>query len=165
MVSLAKISKNKLIKKNKIEEIKDSIADSEKLLSQIGDFYFKDLNHYIKNKLKLKQNFKSQNFSSTKKNNLSPSGAVIYGAGYAGKQILSELRKDNEEVLCFVDDNIKLQNSMINEIPVLSYNSLLKLKTHANIKKIVRDFNFKPKVDIEEGIELFIDWFRKYHKK
>lgn len=38
-------------------------------------------------------------------------------------------------------------------------------KTHANIKKITRDFNFQPKVDIEEGIELFADWYRKYHKK
>ena len=136
LVNVAKIPKNKLIKKNKIEEIKDSIADSEKLLLQIGDFNFKDLNNYIKNKLKLKNNFKSQTFSPTKNNNLSPSGAVIYGAGYAGKQILSELRKDNEEVLCFVDDNIKLQNLMIHEIPVLSYNGLLKLKTYAKIKRV-----------------------------
>ena len=136
LVNLAKIPKNKLIKKNKIEEIKDSIADSEKLLLQIGDFNFKDLNKYIKNKLKLKNNFKSQTFSPIKKNNLSPSGVVIYGAGYAGKQILSELRKDNQEVLCFVDDNIKLQNLMIHEIPVLSYSGLLKLKTYAKIKRV-----------------------------
>ena len=136
LVNVAKIPKNKLIKKNKIEEIKDSIADIERLLLQIGDFNFKDLNNYIKNKLKLKNNFKSQTYSSTKNNNLSPSGAVIYGAGYAGKQILSELRKDNEEVLCFVDDNIKLQNLMIHEIPVLSYSGLLKLKNYAKIKRV-----------------------------
>ena len=83
-----------------------------------------------------KNNFKSQTFSPIKKNNLSPSGVVIYGAGYAGKQILSELRKDNQEVLCFVDDNIKLQNLMIHEIPVLSYSGLLKLKTYAKIKRV-----------------------------
>jgi FlaA1/EpsC-like NDP-sugar epimerase len=136
LINLAQISKNKIIKKNKIEEIQTSIADNQKLLSQIGDFKFKNLNNYIKNKLKLKNSFKFKIFTNTKKNNLEPSGAVIYGAGYAGKQIFNELKINNEEVLCFVDDSVRLQNSLINEIPVISYSDLLRLKTYANVKRV-----------------------------
>ena len=35
---------------------------------------------------------------------------VIYGAGYAGKQIFHELNKNNENTLFFVDD-FKIQNT------------------------------------------------------
>ena len=53
---------------------------------------------------------------------------MIYGAGYAGQQLYDELNKVNEDVLCFVDDNIKIQNSILKGIPILSYSDILKLK-------------------------------------
>ncbi len=38
------------------------------------------------------------------------------------------------------------------------------IKTSANIEKIQKVTNFKPKVKIEEGIPLFVNWFKHYHK-
>ena len=74
--------------------------------------------------------------SNIKQNHLEPSGSVIYGAGFAGRQISNELRKNNEEVLCFIDDNLKLQNSIIDNIPVISFADLLKLKFYAKVKRV-----------------------------
>ncbi len=36
-------------------------------------------------------------------------------------------------------------------------------KTHSDISKIKKDYNFKPSVNIQDGIELFIKWYKKYH--
>ncbi len=136
IINIAQISKNKITKKNKVEEIQDSIADNSNLISQIGNFKFKNLNYYIKNKLKLKNSLKLKIFNNSKKNHLEPSGSVIYGAGFAGRQISDELKKNNEEVLCFVDDNLKLQNSIINNIPVISYSDLLRLNFYVKVKRV-----------------------------
>ena len=35
--------------------------------------------------------------------------------------------------------------------------------TFANIDSLVKDFKFKPRVDVEEGIGKFAEWFRKYY--
>ena len=56
--------------------------------------------------------------------------------GFSGKQILLELNKINEKVLYFVDDKISIQNTIINGIPVISYNNLLKLSKNNKIKRI-----------------------------
>ncbi|WP_435114236.1 SDR family NAD(P)-dependent oxidoreductase [Candidatus Pelagibacter bacterium nBUS_36] len=136
IVNLAKIPIKKLIKINKIEEIQNSIANTKNLISQIGNYKFKNIDYYMKKELKLKKNIKLQSFVYEKKNNYIKTGVVIYGAGYSGKQILNELKKNNEDVLCFVDDNLKLQNSLINEIPVISYENLLKIKEHSQIKRV-----------------------------
>ena len=37
------------------------------------------------------------------------------------------------------------------------------LETYADIEDLVRDFGFKPNVSIEEGISLFVDWFKWYY--
>jgi UDP-glucuronate 4-epimerase len=36
-------------------------------------------------------------------------------------------------------------------------------ETYADITAIENDFGFEPKISIDEGIPLFIDWFRDYH--
>lgn len=36
-------------------------------------------------------------------------------------------------------------------------------KTHSSIKKINKISPFKPKVSIEKGIKIFIDWYKNYH--
>lgn len=38
------------------------------------------------------------------------------------------------------------------------------IKTHSNIKSLNKFSNYKPKVDIEEGVNKFIDWFLSYYK-
>ena len=48
------------------------------------------------------------NENETRKNVIN--GVVIYGAGYAGKQIYHELSKNNENILFFVDDDLKKQS-------------------------------------------------------
>lgn len=37
--------------------------------------------------------------------------------------------------------------------------------TSADIEKFSNLFNYKPKVQIEEGVKRFIDWYKKYHGK
>ena len=37
------------------------------------------------------------------------------------------------------------------------------LETWANIDKIKKDYGFSPKTDIKEGLNNFIDWYKKYH--
>jgi UDP-glucuronate 4-epimerase len=36
--------------------------------------------------------------------------------------------------------------------------------TYADISESTRDLGFKPKIDIEEGIPRFVEWFKNYHK-
>jgi len=35
-------------------------------------------------------------------------------------------------------------------------------ETYADIDDLVRDFGFKPNTTIDEGIEKFVEWFRRY---
>jgi UDP-glucuronate 4-epimerase len=37
--------------------------------------------------------------------------------------------------------------------------------TYADVKDLVKQFNYKPSTTIEEGITNFISWYRKYYKK
>ena len=39
------------------------------------------------------------------------------------------------------------------------------IATSANIKKIKNDYNYKPKINIELGLTLFVKWFLNYIKK
>ena len=36
--------------------------------------------------------------------------------------------------------------------------------THADINELINDFNFKPKVSIDEGIKKFVDWYKDFYK-
>lgn len=36
-------------------------------------------------------------------------------------------------------------------------------KTHASIKKISKDLNYKSKINYKEGVRRFIKWFKEYH--
>ncbi len=37
-------------------------------------------------------------------------------------------------------------------------------KTHANISKISKYLNYKPKVNIKDGVKEYIDWYKEYYK-
>ena len=62
---------------------------------------------------------------------------MIYGAGNAGKQIYSELIKNKESILFFIDDNISLNNSYFNNVKIISYNHFKKIKRFYIINKII----------------------------
>ena len=38
------------------------------------------------------------------------------------------------------------------------------VKTHANINKIAKSTNFRPRINIKEGIKNFIEWYKNYYK-
>ena len=37
-------------------------------------------------------------------------------------------------------------------------------ETYADIKDLVRDINYKPKITLEKGISNFVDWYKDYYK-
>ncbi|SFV56935.1 UDP-glucose 4-epimerase [hydrothermal vent metagenome] len=36
--------------------------------------------------------------------------------------------------------------------------------TYANVDDLVRDFDYKPQMKVEDGIKNFVDWYKKYYK-
>ena len=36
--------------------------------------------------------------------------------------------------------------------------------TYANVEDLVRDIDFKPSTNIEDGIQNFVNWYREYYK-
>ena len=99
---------DKFVKKiNNVEEIHNSIANVESLRKVIGNYKFKNLGTYIKSKLNIKNKKVIYPVLNFKNNRNILSGVVIYGAGFAGRQIFAELKKLNENVLFFSDASLK----------------------------------------------------------
>tara|TARA_B100001057_G_C22860473_1_gene954329 strand:+ start:1835 stop:4084 length:2250 start_codon:yes stop_codon:yes gene_type:complete len=136
LIYLSDFSKNKINKINKVQEISNSIANTQNLISQIKNYKFRDLRKYIKKSLKVKKTLNIKTYSHNQNKQNQANGVVIYGAGNAGQQIYNELIKNKENVLCFVDDNKKIHNTILHSIPVISYEDLFKLKINLNVKKI-----------------------------
>ena len=136
LIQITKIKSKKIKRVNKIEEIQNSIADTKKLLSQLPNFKFKELTKYLQEELNLTNNLNFKSLSYLEKNNLDIPGVAIYGAGNAGKQIFNELSKNNENIICFIDDNSQLQNSILNGVPIISYDDIFKLNIYSKIKRI-----------------------------
>jgi UDP-glucuronate 4-epimerase len=38
------------------------------------------------------------------------------------------------------------------------------LNTYANVDDLVKKFNYKPKTTVEDGINKFVEWFKKYYE-
>ena len=36
--------------------------------------------------------------------------------------------------------------------------------TYADVNELIKDFNFKPKTDVKDGIEKFINWYKEFYK-
>ena len=36
--------------------------------------------------------------------------------------------------------------------------------THANVKDLIEQFDYKPTTTIQDGIQRFVDWYRNYYK-
>ena len=136
ILELSQIKSENIKRLNKIEELQSSIADNRKLLTQIPNFKFKNLTQYIKHSLKIKGKIKPKLISYAPKKITNTFGVAIYGVGFAGKQIYRELKKNNENILFFIDDDIKLQNTLYDGVPIISYEEILKNKLNLQIKRI-----------------------------
>lgn len=137
IIKFVNFSNNNIKRKNNIEEIHNSIANTKNLKKVIKDYKFKDLGNYIAKKLNFKNKRVIKPISNFENNNRHIlGGVVIYGAGFAGKKIFSELKKNDENVLFFVDDKINLQNTNFEGTPIISYENLLKINKNYNIKRI-----------------------------
>lgn len=135
IVDFVKIPKQNIKRIQNIKEIQNSIAQNNKLLKEINDFRFRDLEKYLRLRLKIKSRLKLKS-SKPQSQNYINIGTVIYGFGFAGKQIFEELKKNNEDVFFFVDDDIKKQNNNYQGIPIISYNDLIKIKNYTKIKTV-----------------------------
>ena len=118
-----------------IDEISRSIADTKKLQKNLGGFKFKSLDSYLRDKLKIKNknklNFTKHNYQITKYE-----GSVIYGAGFAGKELYLNLKEKKEKIIFFVDDDPKKHNTIFQDIPVISFEDLKKINNQKTIDKV-----------------------------
>ena len=154
IVDFSNFPKANIIKLNNINEIYNSIAQNKNLIKQIKNYKFYDLGKYLKQKLKINQKtIRSVSNYGNDARKSQINGVVIYGAGYAGKQIYHELKKNNEEILFFVDDNLKKQNTNYKGIPIISYKNLLNIRKNFIIKRIYLTIPSLQKVSLEKIIK------------
>ena len=137
IIDYLNFSKSKIIKLNNINEIHNSIAKTKNLPEVLKNYKFLNVGVYLKRSLKIKKKVISPivNYSNYTINHIS-NGTIIYGAGHAGKQIYHELRRNNEDVSFFVDDDLKKQNTYYENTPIISYRNLVELKKKFEIKRI-----------------------------
>ena len=60
---------------------------------------------------------------------------------------------------------LNLISTSLNKKPKIKLKSLQKgdvVKTHASVSKLNKKINFKPKYNLDDGIKLFISWYKKY---
>ena len=92
---------------------------------------------------------KSSNFANSKKINHS-----IFNIGY-GKPISVKI------ILKKIENNIG-KKAIITLFP--KHNSEMK-KTYCSTKKFNKVFNFSPKINIDDGLKKFNEWYNSYYKK
>ena len=39
------------------------------------------------------------------------------------------------------------------------------IKSHANVDELINEFDYKPKISVQHGIEKFLNWYKEYYKK
>lgn len=90
-------------------------------------------------------------------------------------KIINKSRKNSKhEVYNIGNGNPKSLNNYIFQIEKFlkkkSKKNFVKLqkgdvvKTYSDISKIKRDYKFKPKINLGEGISRYVDWFKNYYK-
>ena len=137
IIDFSNFKKSKIIKIDNINELNNSIAQNSNLIKALKNYRFIDLGKYLKKNLRVNKKPIDPilNYNIDNKIN-SNNGIVIYGAGYAGKQIFQELKKNNEDILFFIDDDLKKQNTNYQGIPIISYRNLLNIRKNLNIKRV-----------------------------
>ena len=161
IVNFLKIPKDKLIyKKNKITEIKDSIANIYKIKDivskinfiKVENFFKKEIKRNIKSKILNKIN---KEYPNTINNNLN--GSIIYGCGFAGKRIANKLIKLNKNNVSYlVDDNPLLIGTKYLGKKIISHNELLKISKRNIISNIIIAI---PSMDHKKLINLYTRLF------
>ena len=135
LVDFVNIEKKYIIKKQNISESTKSIAELNKLKQYLGNFKFKSLEIYLRDKLKIsskKKIYSIKNKFYTNKDE----GSVIYGAGFAGEKLYLKLKEQGENIIFFVDDDLKKQNTTLFNIPIISFKNLNILNKRSRIKKV-----------------------------
>ena len=94
IIDFSNFKKSKIIKIDNINELNNSIAQNSNLIKALKNYRFIDLGKYLKKNLRVNKKPIDPilNYNIDNKIN-SNNGIVIYGAGYAGKQIFQELKK------------------------------------------------------------------------
>ena len=102
IIDFVNFPRSKINKINNINEIHNSIAQNKELIKVLKNYKFLNLGKYLKKKLNIKNKTLKPilNYSSKTRKSII-NGVIIYGIGYAGKQIYHELKKNNEDILFF----------------------------------------------------------------
>ena len=142
IVNFLEIPKKKIIfKKNKITELKSSIANVSKIKDITDKISFIKIEDFLKKKIK--KNIKSKILNKIDKENINTinnhlNGSIIYGCGFAGKRIANKLIKLNENnVSYFVDDSPQLIGTKYLGKKIITYNELLKISKRNVISNII----------------------------
>ena len=154
IIDFSNFPKKNIIKINNVNEFHNSIAQNQKLIKELTNYKFLNLGIYLKKRLKINKKIIKPIFNNENEDhNNNNKGVVIYGAGYAGKQIFYELKKNNEDILFFVDDNFKIQNTSFQGIPIISYKNLLNIRNKFKIKRIYLAIPSLDKKSLEKFIK------------
>ena len=135
IVEFVDIEQKKIIHLNNVNETTKSIADIKNLQKNLRNYKFKSLENYFRKKLKIKNKKKIFSIGLNYFNNKFD-GSVIYGAGYAGEKLYLKLKEQKEKIIFFVDDDIKKQNTLLKNIPIISFKDLIKLNNRKIIDKV-----------------------------
>lgn len=154
IIDFSNFSKSKIIKIDNINEMNNSIAQNKDLIKVLKIYKFLDLGKYLKKRLKIKKKPIRPILNHISDNRINMiNGIVIYGAGFAGKQIFKELKKNNEDVLFFIDDDPKKQNTNYEGIPIISYRNLLNIRKNLKIKRVYLTIPSLDKSSLERMIK------------
>ena len=129
--------KNLKIKNRKVNEISFSVSEKNQFNRKLNS---NSLINFLKKELKIKKAISFKKFQTNKNylfNNFI-NETIIYGAGNAGQQLDKILSEKNENsVFCFVDDDKKKQNEILNKKKVISFNELKKISSNQVISSII----------------------------
>ena len=155
IIDFSNFSKSKIIKINNINEIHNSIAQNKNLIKVLKNYKFLNLGKYLKQKLRINKKTIRPilNYTNETRKSIINGVVVIYGVGYAGKQIYHELKKNNEDILFFVDDNLKKQNTNYKGVPIISYKNLLNVRKNLKIKRVYLTIPSLDKTSLEKMIK------------
>jgi nucleoside-diphosphate-sugar epimerase len=123
------IKKNILLLKSKVEEVDISIANTKKIQDIINVEKFKSIENFLKKKFKQKSLITKYKYTDYRELG-SNRDVVIYGCGFSGIKIASELMNSKlSNVRFFVDDDVNKIGKFISGIKVISF-SQMKIVAH-----------------------------------
>ena len=152
LVKILNPKKNIIFHKAAIGEIDSSIANIKKLGKIINTRNFIHIGDHFKNKIKKKELLTKHKYIDHREFG-SNRGVVIYGCGYSGIKIASQLKTSNllSNVRFFVDDDPSKVGKFISGIKVISFSEM---KILADKHKITNLIVAIPSLSEKKNIEL-----------